>query len=613
MRHLKTYATRTTYSGAILVAFFILYFCAFVVYERSMYIHWNLPWGNIGFISQESLAATTWKGMFSAGGLPFWSTDASFSLVLIGPLVAAFGITVFFILSPAIIIFTAFLIHRFSLRQGLAFWEALLLTASFLLSPLIISQAAWGFDPIMFAMLLWTYFFVRLDDPARLPSLLSNVLLAVVALLSKNESALIGVGIGLWLLLFSRRHIRLGALTLALSLAWFIFVEAILLPSVHHGVDPIAQTAWGYMGNGIMAKLSFVATHPMSVVLAIMHNLPYLFRVIGPLLPFSLISPLGIVVSMPTLLPNILSHWSMSTVVYDEYTYFTLPFIYLSLAYALSFLRRLSTEHRPRILGILYVTVFGLISIYPGYLMLRQWALGRAPSSVSNALTSTLSRVPRQSLLIVPNAFGGRVYRYPYVQVTWGGVSGLLSAISQYSGQTGLRNVPLYYMNSSLIHANESAIKFLVAIPDCRLIVHNRGAFLLSCRVNVGHLNSLHSITDIAMFQRFDAATAKYLHAHGNPQDLSPLTLEDAGLLSPMFGGYARAQPNWNWTFTGGWIGPWTGGEAAIGLTTNSKTVQRLADLYKGSVKQILFPYPKPWTPTMPSRQNGFAMFVFSH
>lgn len=600
----------------LVILFFALYFLGFLIYEFTMYSHWNIPYGNLGFIAQEAISATHGTAVFSTGQ-PFWAADGSFSLWLIGPFVSVFGLPALFVLSPLLLISTGYVIYCYS-RRRISGPESLVLTAMFLLSPPIVGQAAWGFDSIMIAMLLWTIFLYLLDSDAERISLGILLALVVGALLSKNSSSLLGLAVGTWLVL-TRQRKGIGIIVIVLSIAWLATLEGIILPSAWHGPDPNVQAAWGYMGPTLLAKGSYVFSHPLAVIQAVEQHFFYLFSIVGAGVPFFILDPLGLVVSTPTLMGNVLSHFVQSTNVYNEYSYAVLPFVFLSASSGLAALQRVDRRIlfvSAKTLGMIYLFSFSMLSLYPGYRMLSQWSANNIPTRTTSALSAAMLKVPHNALLLTRNRFEGIVFRWPYSNATYGLVARVMGSLYGYRAVTGREHFTMYYLGSDASPPGGSVswLLFLLGLPHCNVPFSRNSVFLLACRVNISEVAALHPLSAVAMFTELRTAEVKYLSDRRPIGSLSPLVLEKAGLLSPVFGGFPVGPPNannFNWTFTGGWVGAWGRGDVAVGIqSVTGQEVTQIMRKYKAALSQVLFPYPTPWVPTS-NGGTGFALFIF--
>ena len=131
--------------------------------------------------------------------------------------------------------------------------------------------------------------------------------------LIKEPFALVTVFCGVYLALGYRRF-SMGALVVLFGAAYFLLMIKVVIPYFTPGLDVgIAQGAFTWMGEGIVAIFLFLLTHPLEVAMDILGNhgkVLYLLSLFGSLSFLPLLGGTTLLPAFPILAISLLSRWA---------------------------------------------------------------------------------------------------------------------------------------------------------------------------------------------------------------------------------------------------------------------------------------------------------------
>jgi hypothetical protein len=218
---------------------------------------------------------------------------------------------------------------------------ALLLIAVYFLYPPLHYVALFDFHAVALAVpLLVAAGAALLDQRPR-----ATVIWLCLALLAKEEVALIAFGFGLYALLIQRRW-RFGTVLTVGTALWVILLFGFVMP----GLNPTASS-YVFLGRyrtlgetpGQMMRTLF--TEPASILglVATKPKTAFLWQLLVPLAGLPLIGFPAVLLALPTLAYLLLSDYALQTSILYHYTAPLIPFLFLSTAWAL---QRLSHSDR---------------------------------------------------------------------------------------------------------------------------------------------------------------------------------------------------------------------------------------------------------------------------
>lgn len=226
---------------------------------------------------------------------------------------------------------------------------ALALAAAYLLFPALHGVNTFDFHEIALAvpLLLWSLYCL---ETGRFR--LFGLFLAL-ALATKEEVALTGVAIGLYILLI-RREPRRGALVMVLSAAYFVLVTAVLMPALGGGADVGRFEGLAVDGFGGFAGVAMTLfTNPVysfSYVFLDPDKLLFLAQLLLPLLGIPLLAGAGPwIVALPGFATLLLSSYRPQYLLDTHYSAIVIPSLFFLAALGLA---RMERRRRPAALPL---------------------------------------------------------------------------------------------------------------------------------------------------------------------------------------------------------------------------------------------------------------------
>lgn len=247
---------------------------------------------------------------------------------------------------------------------------ALLVVISYFLSPFLAFIALFEFHEISFAVpLLMAAGAALLDKRAK-----ATLFWLVLALLVKEEVALIAIGFALYALLVQRRWQFGMGLTLA-TFAWAFFLFGWLMPSLNQFESNYTFVErYASLGNTPGQIILTLITSPATVLSIIMTEAKqyFVYALFLPLAGLPLLGLPSTLLTLPTLTYLILSDYDLQTDISNHYTAPILPFLYLSTVVALERLKKYKILRQLPLSGsqlgaglLLCTSLFGAYTLSP--------------------------------------------------------------------------------------------------------------------------------------------------------------------------------------------------------------------------------------------------------
>jgi uncharacterized membrane protein len=176
---------------------------------------------------------------------------------------------------------------------------------------------------------------------------------AVVALMCKEDVALVFVVIGLLVAWRGDRRIGLGVS--AGSLAWYVVATRVVIPW-QNGIGPFYDTFFGTLGNNPLQVAGNVVRHPMTTWnLVRQHDrLEYLWRMLAPVAFLPIISPSTFAIAFPMLAVNLLSSFPYTRDAHFHYS--ALVLVGVTIATVEGIARLPTAQARRAFVGVVLVT-----------------------------------------------------------------------------------------------------------------------------------------------------------------------------------------------------------------------------------------------------------------
>jgi uncharacterized membrane protein len=162
---------------------------------------------------------------------------------------------------------------------------------------------------------------------------------AIILILScKAVLALTVIGMGVWLLVFSKSRYSYGIIALVLGCGWFAIATQLIIPAFSGG-EAAAVDRYGYLGNSVIDIAKNLIIKPDLVLGKIfsLDSLAYLLLLTIPL--WWGLSPLhlaSLVPAAPILLINLLSESSAQRNLVHQYSLPIIPWLFLSVIMAMN-------------------------------------------------------------------------------------------------------------------------------------------------------------------------------------------------------------------------------------------------------------------------------------
>jgi len=217
-------------------------------------------------------------------------------------------------------------------------FAALSLLLAYLLFPTLAVVTLWDFHPPALAVgfLMYAFYFLEKRKPAWfLP-------FAVLAMTCKEHIALVVVFMGLYAI-FRHRDWRLGALTIILAVAYFVFVMYWIIPAYSVTGDHIFLGYFEYLGESPLEIIVTAITRPDLVINSLLQpaKLNYLHQVLAPFAYLPLLGMPVLLIGLPMFAINLLStNPAMHDATGGQYGADVAPWLAFGAVYGVFYLRR---------------------------------------------------------------------------------------------------------------------------------------------------------------------------------------------------------------------------------------------------------------------------------
>ena len=193
----------------------------------------------------------------------------------------------------------------------------------------------------------------------------------LLSLFIKEDVALSGIGIGIYILLIKRQR-WFGIVVALFSIAYFVATIKFFMPFFGSPADFSSRYSQLILPghHGYAAILYTMVTKPIYVLKAIFWNkdkILYWFKIFTPLLWLPLCNNIGtIILILPSFLVNLLSNYQPQYDIHDQYTGILIPFLYFT---AILSTQRIYKTKIKKLLAILLIVV-GIIPLGRQLMML---------------------------------------------------------------------------------------------------------------------------------------------------------------------------------------------------------------------------------------------------
>jgi uncharacterized membrane protein len=180
----------------------------------------------------------------------------------------------------------------------------LVFALAYLLFPALQSANAFDFHAVALAPTLFLFAFYFLETERWS----AYALFSLMTMGCKEEMALLVAMLGLYALAIRGKWLA-GLATIALAALWFVLAVGVIMPFFDPGgVAPLANR-YAYLGDSPLKMAASMIARPGVVIerLISIENLEYLLSLLAPVAFLSLLAPHVLLLSIPTLLVNLLS------------------------------------------------------------------------------------------------------------------------------------------------------------------------------------------------------------------------------------------------------------------------------------------------------------------
>ena len=287
----------------------------------------------IWLMSRFMAPFTTIKGVYLFGD------HTSFYSALLAPFFWIWpSINVLYIAQSAFLSLAVLPVFLYARKRLANSFLAMAVGLSFLLYPALQNMNLENFHPEVMVVffLCWALYFMltgnfRLFYP-----------FIILSVLGKEDVGISVFFIGLYLL-FLRKQVRHGLITLSIGLGWYLFCSRVIMPSFN-GIDifssqPVFYSYWFQGVKQNMFNLSFLVERIFSP-----EAIVYYKGLLRPVLYIPLLSPFTLFMMIPALAMNVLSGSDYLRSIYYHYNYISVCIVYFSLIEGLFFISRLKLK-----------------------------------------------------------------------------------------------------------------------------------------------------------------------------------------------------------------------------------------------------------------------------
>ncbi|NEP82338.1 MAG: DUF2079 domain-containing protein [Okeania sp. SIO3B3] len=269
----------------------------------------------------------------------------------------------------------------------------LIFPLAYLLLPTLESAMLFDFHAVTLAptFILWAFLALEQHQPRRF------IVLILLTMACKEDMPLLVAMLGVYLL--TQKRWRLAAVTLSLSIIWFVMAFFVIQPTFAGGNIQLDRYAW--LGDSPPEMLLTAVTQPQLVFDHVWHtaDLPgYLFDLFFPVAFLALLSPLTLLPMLPNLVINLLSANPFTWRLEDfHYGVPFAPFLLISAIYGVGWLTRRMPRRQSAVYLTLTIVLLGFTVVYHshrGYTPLSRAFEWPARTAHDDALHAVINAIP---------------------------------------------------------------------------------------------------------------------------------------------------------------------------------------------------------------------------
>lgn len=292
----------------------------------------------------------------------FSSLHMNIVLFLFAPIYAAFPYTETLLISQSIILASGAIPVYFIAKNELGNKPiSIIISASYLIYPALHGANIIDYNYLVFAVpfLLSAFYFFRKENYK-----LYWIFIGL-SLIVREDVSLFVLFLGIFLFAFQKKH-KIGFITMAIGLSWFILTFFIIFPSL------TGQTHFGgYFnsigkGEGLFGIIKTLVTDPTLIYnrIVTVKEGYYLFQIFSHTAFLSFLSPSSFLMSLPNLLQNMLADFDSLRLMWAHYQLLIIPGVFVSTIFSIKKILNKLQSKRTILLISIGVTLlfFGIIS-----------------------------------------------------------------------------------------------------------------------------------------------------------------------------------------------------------------------------------------------------------
>ena len=390
-----------------LVIFILIYFIYFstvcIIRHENLYsMRYDL--GNMDQTVWNSLQGRLFTMTDPAGDVTVsrFAFHSDFFLVFLAPFYLIYSSPIIIlILQSLILAIGAIPIFLLASQQLKSKNLALVFSSAYLLFPALQRSNLYEFHAVTFAttFILFAFYFADIKKYNWF------FLFSFLASSTKEEIPLLILGIGFYILI-KNKNLKIGLITIILSLLWFACMIWTVIPSFRLGAHHFGVGFYNDYGDSPGKILFGLLTNPLKALSVIFSNsrLLYLNQILLPVGFLSLFSPL-LLLALPELLINLLSSNSPMYSIYYQYTAGITPFIFISAIFGFkSLINRLPWLKKSALVAFLTFIIIGAYLYGPlPFAAHADINFIKFPNPYAPIVRSWTSKIPKEASVSVTN------------------------------------------------------------------------------------------------------------------------------------------------------------------------------------------------------------------
>jgi len=272
---------------------------------------------------------------------------------------------------------------------------------------LYVTMFEFHFEDFSLFFLAWAFYFLMANRK------IWFLAMSILAMVCKENVPSVVAMMGLYAVLFRPRRRLIGAVVFAVATAYFLLVTLYLQPLFVPGKGLGYAAHYSAYGSGFFDVFRFILLHPGEVLVDLFstaRRLAFFGHMLYPLLYIPLLRPDILMITVPTVLKNLLSKVPTTQMIFWHYTATIIPFMIFSTMFAAKKLMRFHMVRRylPYLLaGLIFVEISQNYDISRSLPSQVKQHIGfvRDPGQLYTAKREAIKLIPRKAGVIATFAF----------------------------------------------------------------------------------------------------------------------------------------------------------------------------------------------------------------